>query len=267
MPVNPYNLDMITKICNHLNTACAIITYRHNFHFEYANDLYYQLFKYKLNDGFNYSLPYSNDYQKVKNTITSIIQKKEEFLEIETQSFNKDNDLIWTRSRLSFIYNNQSVYIICLVENITENKKVLKNLEISHQKYLHEGQFKAAIASDALVSYEINIDDDLIIEDIIENTVNMLKLVDLNTNCSYSEFLLRWTKKCVHPDDKNKFYQELHPHRLKKLFEQGITEVYCEYRSLNATQKQGWVSTTIHLLHVGETNKLFGFVYVKDIND
>ena len=37
MPVNPYNLDMITKICNHLNTACAIITYRHNFHFEYAN--------------------------------------------------------------------------------------------------------------------------------------------------------------------------------------------------------------------------------------
>ena len=43
MPVNPYNLDMITKICNHLNTACAIITYRHNFHFEYANDLYYQL--------------------------------------------------------------------------------------------------------------------------------------------------------------------------------------------------------------------------------
>ena len=27
------------------------------------------------------------------------------------------------------------------------------------------------------------------------------------------------------------------------------------------------VSTTIHLLHVGETNKLFGFVYVKDIND
>ena len=41
MPVNPYNLDMITKICNHLNTACAIITYRHNFHFEYANDLYY----------------------------------------------------------------------------------------------------------------------------------------------------------------------------------------------------------------------------------
>lgn len=267
MPVNPYNLDMITRICNHLNTACAIITYRHNFHFEYANDLYYQLFKYKRNDGFNYSLPYSNDYQKVKNTITSIIQKKEEFLEIETQSFNKDNDLIWTRSRLSFIYNNQSVYIICLVENITENKKVLKNLEISHQKYLHEGQFKAAIASDALVSYEINIDDDLIIEDIIENTVNMLKLVDLNTNCSYSEFLLRWTKKCVHPDDKNKFYQELHPHRLKKLFEQGITEVYCEYRSLNATQKQGWVSTTIHLLHVGETNKLFGFVYVKDIND
>ena len=60
---------------------------------------------------------------KSKNTITSIIQKKEEFLEIETQSFNKDNDLIWTRSRLSFIYNNQSVYIICLVENITENKK------------------------------------------------------------------------------------------------------------------------------------------------
>ena len=49
MPVNPYNLDMITKICNHLNTACAIITYRHNFHFEYANDLYYQLFKYKRN--------------------------------------------------------------------------------------------------------------------------------------------------------------------------------------------------------------------------
>ena len=83
----------------------------------------------------------------------------------------------------------------------------------------------------------------------------MLKLVDLNTNCSYSEFLLRWTKKCVHPDDKNKFYQELHPHRLKKLFEQGITEVYCEYRSLNATQKQGW-----------SVQRFISYTLVKQIN-
>lgn len=79
MPVNPYNLDMITKICNHLNTACAIITYRHNFHFEYANDLYYQLFKYKRNDGFNYSLPYSNDYQKVKIQLLVSFKRKKNF--------------------------------------------------------------------------------------------------------------------------------------------------------------------------------------------
>lgn len=66
--------------------------------------------------------------------------------------------------------------------------------------------------------YEINIDDDDLIIRTIINTVNMLKLVDLNTNCSYSEFLLRWTK--MRPsDDKNKFCK-ITSHRLKrKLFE------------------------------------------------
>lgn len=63
--------------------------------------------------------------QKVKIQLLVSFQKERRISEIETQSFNnKDNDLIWDDSRLSPLYTSQSViYIICLVENITENKK------------------------------------------------------------------------------------------------------------------------------------------------
>lgn len=267
MATDKYNIDTIKDVCKHLNIACSLLVYQDKFTFLYANNLYYQLYGYNKNDNFKFSVPFIKEHQDIINMIISAINKKEKYLEIENRSFNKTNELIWTSSKLSLFYNNNKVYIICLIIDITENKKIIKNLEISHQKYLQEGQFKVALAADALASYEISVDDDMIIEDIIEDTINMLHVVDLEAHCCYSEFLSRWAKKCVHPDEKDMFYQTLHPHNLKSAYYSNQTEVYYEYRSLTATGKQIWVSTAIHLLFDKKTNKLFGYVYVKDINE
>lgn len=266
MATNKYDIETIMTVCKHLNIACSIVVYQDRFEFLYANDFYYQLYGYDKTDNFKFSVPFIKECREIINKITVAIVKKEKYIDIENRSFNKKNELIWTSTKISLFYNDNKTYLICLVTDITENKNILKSLEISHKKYLQEGQFKVAIAADSLASYEISIDDDLIIEDIIENTVNMLHFVDLEAKCCYSEFLSRWAKKCIHPDDKNIFYQIMNPSNLKQAYKMGQTEVYCEYRSLNASQKLIWVSTTIHLLYNSELNKLLGFVYVKDIN-
>lgn len=267
MATDKYNIDTIKDVCKHLNIACSLLVYQDKFTFLYANNLYYQLYGYNKNDNFRFSVPFIKEHQDIIRTIINAINNKEKYIEFESRSFNKTNTLIWTSSKLSLFYNNNKVYIICLIIDITENKQTIKNLEISHQKYRQEGQFKVALATDALASYEINVDDDMIIEDIIEDTINMLHLVDLEAHCCYSEFLSRWAKKCVHPDEKDTFYQIMHPHNLKSAYYSNQTEVYYEYRSLTATGKQIWVSTSIHLLYDKESSKLFGFVYVKDINE
>lgn len=266
MAADTYNLKTIKNFCTNINAACVVISYQDTLKFEAANDFYYQLFKYDLDDNFDYSLPFAKDYQKVKQAFEQAINKKEKFIKLELQTTTKDNELIWFIAKFSFIYTTAAIYIIGIIEDITENKKILKNLEITYHKALYDERIKAAITANSVVSYEINVDDDLIIGDIKGKTMSILNFLNLSPNCSYSEFLLRWSKKCIHPDDKNRFFHDLHPYRLKKLFDQGITTVSCEYRSSTRDHKYIWVSNNIHLLRVDATNKLYAYVYVNDIN-
>ena len=139
-------------------------------------------------------------------------------------------------------------------------------MEEAKNRYLKEGRLRNALVQDALVSYEINIDQDRIIDDIIERNVDILKMVGLQVDCSYSEFLKRWASSKVDVRDQERFLHKLSVEELKYNAYLGTTEVTCEYRSYTSKQQIIWIETNVHLTKNTE-GELCGFVYVKNIHE
>lgn len=135
--------------------------------------------------------------------------------------------------------------------------------QLAREKYEQEEKYRLALVGDALASYEIDIDEDLIVEKVVERNREMLESVGLSINCKYSEFLSCWAEKNVHPHDREIFLQELNPSFLRRQYENGHQEVVCEYRSFNAYEEMIWCETTVYLIMGPE--HLSGFVYVKNI--
>lgn len=133
------------------------------------------------------------------------------------------------------------------------------------ERYHQEEKYRQALLGDAMASYEIDIDNDRIIEKIIEKNKDMLASVGLSVNCKYSEFLKRWAEKNVHPEDRFNFIRKMEPEWLRTLFKEGNQEAVCEYRSFNAEGDMVWCNTTIYLIE--SENHLNGFVYVKNIEE
>ena len=147
---------------------------------------------------------------------------------------------------------------IGVVEDISKEQK-------EQEKYQQEEKYRQALMGDALASYEIDIDNDMIIEKIIEKKKDMLASVGLSVNCKYSQFLKCWAEKNVHPEDRFLFLQEMNPKFLRSQYERGRQEAVCEYRSLNAEAEMIWCNTTIYLIESG--GHLTGFVYVKNVEE
>ena len=147
---------------------------------------------------------------------------------------------------------------IGVAEDISREQK-------EQERYQQEEKYRQALVVDALASYEIDIDNDRIIEKIIENNKDMLASVGLSVNCRYTQFLKRWAEKNIHTEDRFIFLQEMNPDVLRRRFENGLQEAECEYRSLNANNEMIWCNTTIYLIESG--GHLMGFVNVKNIEE
>lgn len=144
--------------------------------------------------------------------------------------------------------------LAAMIFNVTE-KKILAD----------EEKYRQALMGDAMVSYEIDLEDNRIIDKIVEKNKDMLASVGLAVNCSYTQFLERWAEKNVHPDDRFLFLREMAPEFLRSQYERGSQEVICEYRSKNANDQMIWCTTTIYMIVSG--GHLRGVVYIKDIEE
>jgi diguanylate cyclase (GGDEF)-like protein/PAS domain S-box-containing protein len=86
-------------------------------------------------------------YQTNKSTIQSIIDGELEFYQSEQRLLCKNGEIIWANLTISLVKdtNNKSVFIVTIIENITERKQSEIELQKSEQKYrnmietAHEG--------------------------------------------------------------------------------------------------------------------------------
>lgn len=129
-----------------------------------------------------------------------------------------------------------------------------------------EGNFRNAIAQDALACYEIDLANDLISDNLMSNSSVMLMDVGLMIPCSYTEFLSRWSTKHIHSKDRQRVVHELSIEHMQESYAAGHSELTCEYRTDTMTKQMVWVATTVHLLRL-ENGSLYGYAYIKDIEE
>lgn len=82
-----------------------------------------------------FHLVHPDDYASLQNQIQQLLDKQLKIYQSEQQCFRKDNESIWVSTTISVIQdiNNQPIYFIVQVENITQQKKAEERLR--HMAY------------------------------------------------------------------------------------------------------------------------------------
>lgn len=168
-----------------------------------------------------------------------------------------DGKLIWNKLTLSSIKNpiNNSISSIGTLEDITQAKEA----QLQHKR---EEKYRAAMVSDAIATYEINLSANHFIK--IYNTD---KNISLNiSHYSYTNLLKKLCDKLIYPEDKEHYLNIYNKDNLIKAFKKGRLILYNEYRQLDKSGKAFWVSCTANLLSDPENDDIKAFLYIKNID-
>ncbi|MEG2000579.1 MAG: GGDEF domain-containing protein [Evtepia sp.] len=124
-----------------------------------------------------------------------------------------------------------------------------------------EQEYRNAITKDALLTYEFNLNQDLIIsgcEEIQDERGNMIY--------RYSDMLGFMARKLIHPNDTEKFVRYASPSNIVQEFQQGNSEITLEYRQLLSTGGSVWCRAVTNLARDTTSGGIRGFTYVKNID-
>lgn len=163
-----------------------------------------------------------------------------------------DGKAVWNKLTLSSIDFNGTV--IGTLEDITQTKEA----QIRHRR---AEKLNAAMVSDAIATYEINLTTNRYIKIYSKEKNNIL-----NINIPYSVNIENICEKQIYPEDKNRFLSIYNRENLIKMFENGRLILYNEYRHLNENGQSYWVSCTTNILSDPESNDIKAFSYIKNID-
>ena len=197
-------------------------------------------------------------------------------------ALEKQNDL---RFECHVLHGNHAewehVNIICLEREEGKAKKVLftrqnitevkeKELRIQAQMSLasrKERQYRIAITSNAIGTFDFNLTQDLIENDIIQKIHgqedSLLEKVGMAAPCKASEWFEKW-KQFVSEESMEEFCNTVNVESLKQRFERGEAEVTIEYWSRESEEKM-CVRQSFIMTRDSDTDDIMVMVVTKEI--
>ncbi|MEG2187972.1 MAG: diguanylate cyclase [Clostridia bacterium] len=124
-----------------------------------------------------------------------------------------------------------------------------------------EQEYRTSIAKDAILTYEFNATQGLLISGFEAIKPQLGEITD-----RYDDMLSDLSQKLIHPDDRARFASFASRAVLTEAFEQGKSEITLEYRQLLSTGKYIWCQAVTNLARDTENGDIRGFVIVKDID-
>ncbi len=201
------------------------------------------------------------------------------------EAMEDEDDL---RFECHMLHNGQAewehVNIICLERKEGRVSKVLlskQNITDVKEKELQmeaevsragrkERQYRIAITSNAICTYDINLTKDLIEEDIIREVdgqpVSFLKEVGLEIPCSASEWFER-RKRFILEESLEEYCTSITVENLRECFERGEAEVDVEYWRRDFTEENLCVRQSFIMTRDYDTNDIMVMVVAKDITE
>ncbi|MGL5258794.1 MAG: sensor domain-containing diguanylate cyclase [Lachnospiraceae bacterium] len=137
----------------------------------------------------------------------------------------------------------------------SENQKLM-------QGYYKEQQYREAVISEALISYESNLTHEKLVKG-FEQFKDQYGDKIYDYKFMQSEII----RRLVYKDDVEIVYENTDSKNLLKMFEDGNSQITVDYRRLNKEGEYGWVRSVMHLYQDRITKDVMGFTYVKDINE
>ena len=169
-----------------------------------------------------------------------------------------DGKPVWNRITMTNVYgtDGRPFRAVGIIEDITAQRE-------AERRFAEEEQFRAAMLSKAITSYEVNVSQNRLIRGFEnEDTWFGVELTE-----DFEELMRRLADKAVHPEDREAFLRVQDCRRLLDAFENGVRECTAEYRRRESDGRYIWASCVIHLLKEAVTGELKGFAYVTDIDD
>ncbi len=162
--------------------------------------------------------------------------------------------------------------ILFIRQNITELKE--KELRIQAKMALakrKERQYRIAIVSNSICTYEFNLTKDWITNDILRimpegSKQSLLKVMELEVPCSASE----WFKRCeqyVARESMEDYRRTLNIEYLKECFQQGNAEVNVEFWLTDSNEERYCIRQSFIMTPEDETGDIIVMVVTKDITE
>lgn len=140
--------------------------------------------------------------------------------------------------------------------------------DISHikereQQALEEQLVYETMISKAILSYEVNLTQNII----VRGSENWLVLYKIEPKGSFSEMMSLFARQCIHPDDAAGFLLSLNRDTIITNFHKGYREFSVQYRRLYAAAEYRWVNYTMHMFEDPTSGHLKGYAYIEDIDE
>lgn len=173
--------------------------------------------------------------------------------ELCLQTRGKKN--LWVLLRASLSRVKDEGFISGVVLNITGRK-------LTQQLYWHEAQYRKAVTSDAMFTYEVDLGKDII----ISCDERLQKELGIENGGSYSDLLAAILKKAIHRDDKEHLLSVFGRKAAIATYKKGKREIICEYRRRIFNGRTIWASATMHMIQDTKSDTVRAFISIKNID-
>ena len=150
-------------------------------------------------------------------------------------------------------------------EKENENKYVNEIESVANQL----SSYKRAILSDALISLEVNLNnDDLyygVWKDDFGSEVPLKDILGLQTPCSYDTYIQRWNEKFVKGFTSSSFSNSTNREYLLEVFNKGQTEITFDYQAKTISGRKTWLRRSI-CMTPNQAGDIIAYTSVKDIS-
>ena len=241
----------------------------------------------------NKEIPTSGSFHELSKYLCSIIVEEEGRAEFAKQ-IDKDSIIRELEDQDDLLYechvNRKSgpewehVNIICLERNngkackvlfIRQNTTELKENELRIQAEMSlaarkERQYRIAITSNAFCTFEFNLTQDVIVDDVERvvdgQQVSLLERAGLQAPCKASECFERW-RQFVFEESREEYAAKVNVDYLKEQFQRGHAEVNVDYWSSAPGRRQICVRQSFIMTQDYDTDDIMVMVVSKEVTE
>lgn len=169
-----------------------------------------------------------------------------------------DGKVVWDKMSMTNIFSKEGTVIqtVGILEDTTELKE-------NEMQMAEEIEFRRAMVSGAMTSYEINITEDYMVrrkaEESTESFENQKKYV-------YTMCLEAMIRFVVHPKDSVIVLSAFSKENMLYAFSHGQTDISKQFRQKTKTGEYIWVECAVHFFQDRLTKDVKGFMVIRDIN-